>query len=189
MRKLLLAVSLVSAFVLIAEESSARPRGARSAKAATQPAAASAVKRPDIRAAKPQKAQKAQESAEPPRHWRVAVPLTIPRAQRRNDSDAQGSQLAASAGADDIARPSSAPQSDSPQVAALQAAAARPEPATRPETKARPASAPAASDPQRPVRTAMARPDAPRKASPVGPKLPHKFAVCYWNQTGQCIAQ
>jgi FtsZ-interacting cell division protein ZipA len=157
-RKLLIAVSVVSALALVADEAAARPLGVRASRSAPQPAAVQNYHRRDANAAK------ARESSPPPRSWTVAVPTRTARSHPNRAADEAYAAVPAAAD-------SSAPF----------AAASAPSEATKTEPVTK------SPEPQEPVRMVVLNPDAPHKQAPAGPKQPHNFAICYWNQAGRCL--
>jgi hypothetical protein len=159
-RKLLIAVSAVSALALVADEASARPLGMRASRSAPQPVAVQNYQRRDASAAK------ARESSPPPRWWTVAVPTRTVRSPPNRAADQAYPAVPAAA------------ESNAPFAAAsAPSEATKTEPATK------------SPEPQKPVRMVVLNPDAPHKQAPAGPKQPHKFAICYWNQAGRCVEQ
>jgi hypothetical protein len=158
MAKLLVAMAFVSALVLIADAASARPRGMRASRSASQPAT---FKRSHDRTEN--KATKRREAA-PPRSWVIAVPSRVYRTPRNQNADQSYRAMPTEAGA------------GAPFAAAAPPAQAH---AAAPPEKA-------AEQPP-PVRMVVLNPDPPRSQPAAGPKLPHHFEICYWNQAGQCI--
>jgi hypothetical protein len=134
----------------------------RASRPASQPATFQKSKRPDADAAKTRKA------SPPPRSWVITVPSRPYRTPRDRSAD------------EPYAAASTHSESDS---AAPFAAATAPEEG--------PAAAPAAVAPEPPasVRVVVLNADPPRRQPAAGPKLPHHFAICYWNQAGRCIEQ
>jgi hypothetical protein len=167
MRKLLIAAFLVGIFVLIADTASARPRGMVSFRSSSKPAATHNRQRRDASADRDRKA-----SASPPKSWVVAMPPRTYRPPReRSDADAYAVSSGEAA-------------SDAPFAAASEPVKATPDPVAKaPEPAAK------APEPQKPVRMVVLNPDPPRKQAPAGRRLPHNFAVCYWDQGGHCIGR
>jgi hypothetical protein len=167
-RKLLIALSLAGIFVLVADTASARPRGMSFRSTSTsKPVATQGRQRRDAGTEKDRRA------SSPPKSWVVAMP---PRTYRppRERSDAEAYAVS-----------SGDASSDAPLAAASmpgEAAAAPPPAPKAPEPAAK------APEPQKPVRMVVLNPDPPRKPPAAGAKLPHHFAVCFFDQGGHCIA-
>jgi hypothetical protein len=165
-RKLLVVLSLIGMFALIADSASARPRGTRIARpapkpAATTPIAARPLPRKDLRS------EQERAHARPPRTWIVAMPPRRARSSSYNAADdAYPVASPAGEGAGDFAAataPTSTPAAKAPE--------------------------PKKAEPEKPVRMVVLTAEPKRHEPTPGPKLPHHFAICYWNQAGQCVAR
>jgi hypothetical protein len=199
-RKFLVLVSLMCVGVMFADLASARPRGFRASRVLSKPTKTQKYfYRGRTRASRRQ-----HDDSPPPRHWKVAVPKRAVRAVlNRALAEVNGTAAAAEIAGSDAAHAAMAVSPGAPAEAGGTAASGQVmsgpsagvqlsggQPASGSATgRATTPAAVKAPAPAKPVRLVVLNPDPPRPPAASGPKLPHHFAVCYWDQAGHCVGR